>query len=68
MNDMKTSRIKCEKSGLSIFENDDWPEMVNFLIDVIIRLEKALQVPIKEVNKILKNGIENIHIGEENNA
>ncbi len=66
--DMKTSRIKYEKTGLSIFENNDWPKMIDFLIDAIIRLEKALQVSIREVNKMLKNEIVNIHSGEETNA
>lgn len=53
--DMKTSRIKYEKSGLNVNDKDDWDEMSNFMIDAILRLEKALQVPIKETNKALKN-------------
>ena len=57
LENIKTSRIKYEKSELSIFEKDDWPDMVAFMIDAMVRLEKALQMPIKEVNKVFKNRI-----------
>jgi hypothetical protein len=59
LDDIKTSRIKYEKSGLSIFQKDDWTDMVSFMINAMERLENALQKPIKEVNKLLKTRIGN---------
>ncbi len=55
LDDIKTSRIKWEKTGLSIFDKDDWPDMLEFMIDGMIRLGKAFQNPVKAVNKVLKN-------------
>ncbi|MDD4600810.1 hypothetical protein SDC9_11393 [bioreactor metagenome] len=54
LDDIKTSRIKWEKTGLSIFDKDDWPDSSEFMIDGMTRLGKAFHNPIKEVNKMLK--------------
>lgn len=55
LDDIKTSRIKWEKTGLSIFDKDDWPDMSEFMINGMIRLGRAFQHPIKEVNKVFKS-------------
>lgn len=58
LDDIKTSRIKYEKTGLSIFDKDDWPDMAEFMIDGMIRLGKVFQIPIKEVSKVFKGKID----------
>lgn len=55
MDNNKTSRIKLELSGVSLFEEKDWNQMIDFLIDASIRMEKAFREPIKKLNNKLKN-------------
>ncbi len=55
MDDNKTSRIKLELSGVSLFEEKDWEKMIDFLIDASVRMEKAFREPIKKLNNNLKN-------------
>lgn len=47
-------RIKAEQSG-NIFENEQWTDMIEFMTDSMVRLEKALREPLKEINQQLKN-------------
>jgi hypothetical protein len=55
MDEHKTSRIKLELSGVSLFEEKDWEQMIDFLIDASVRMEKAFRDPIKTLNNKLKN-------------
>ncbi|MBT3209704.1 MAG: DUF4268 domain-containing protein [Bacteroidetes bacterium] len=55
MDNNKTSRIKLELSGVSLFEEEDWNKMIDYLIDASVRMEKAFREPIKKLNNKLKN-------------
>ena len=55
MDDIKTSRIKLELSGVSYFEENDWEKMNEFLIDASVRFDKAFREPIKKLNNKLRN-------------
>lgn len=42
----KASRIKYLQEDVSIFNENDWPMMIDFLVDSMIRLERAFREPI----------------------
>jgi Domain of unknown function (DUF4268) len=42
LDDKRACRIKYQQEG-NIFEPDQWPEMINFMVDAMVRLEKALK-------------------------
>ncbi len=41
MSDNISSRIKCEMSGVNVFEKDDWAKMIEFMIDRVLRMEQS---------------------------
>jgi hypothetical protein len=49
----KSSRIEYKKEGVNYFEKDQWPEIISFLVDAMVRLEKALKKPLQQVNNEL---------------
>lgn len=49
MEDKVTSRIKYQLDDVNAFDNEDWPKMNKFLIDGIIRMNKAFQKSTKEL-------------------
>ena len=53
LNDKKASRIKYQKEEVNIFNKNDWPIMIDFLIDAMVRLEKAFKLQLIEVRKKL---------------
>ena len=56
LNDKKASRIRCQLEGVNYFDEDDWPEMIDFMVDALDRLALAFRKPLKEVRqKLLKN-------------
>jgi hypothetical protein len=44
----RASRVKCEKSG-NIFEREQWPAMVDFMADAMVRLETSFKEPLAEL-------------------
>lgn len=52
--DKKASRVKTELSVVSIFNKDDWQKMNEFLIENMIKLEKALKQPLGKIGQQLK--------------
>ena len=54
MDDNVTCRIKYQHDGVSYFEEEDWPTMNEFLIDVAVRMENAFKEPIRELNLYAK--------------
>jgi hypothetical protein len=52
MNDNVTSRIRAQLAGVNVFEREDWPRMIDYLIDSSAKMSEALKGPIKK----LKNG------------
>jgi hypothetical protein len=50
----KMSRIKYEKPGLNVFDQDDWEEMLSFIETNLPKFEAALKKPLREINRKLK--------------
>ncbi len=53
LDEKRGSRIKSEMPG-NVFEKDQWPEMIDSMVDSMIRLEKALREPLKIVGPKVK--------------
>jgi hypothetical protein len=51
LDDKVTARIKFELNNVSIFNEDDWDKMIDFMIDVVPRFEKAFKKPIQELSR-----------------
>ena len=52
----RASRIKYEDKQYNVFDKECWNEMVTFMVDGMIRLEKAFKEPLRKVNRKLKSG------------
>jgi hypothetical protein len=48
LEERRACRIKAEQAG-NVFERDQWDAMVNFMVDVMCRLELAIKGPLREV-------------------
>lgn len=55
MDDKVSCRIRARLDDVSIYEKEDWPKMIEFLIDASERMEKAFRNPIKKLNTYAKN-------------
>jgi len=51
----KACRIKYELSGVDFYDRDDWNRMVEFLVDGMVRMERAFKDPLAKVRLKLKN-------------
>jgi len=49
MDDKVTCRIKYQLDGVSVFEESDYPKMIDFLIDGMDRMRKAFVGPIQKL-------------------
>lgn len=56
LDDKRACRIKAEMQG-NVFDKDAWGEMMEFMSDAMVRLEKALQDPLIDINRKLKSGV-----------
>jgi hypothetical protein len=45
----RACRIKCETEA-NIFEREDWPVMIEFMTDAMVRIEKAFRDPLQKLN------------------
>jgi len=54
LEEKRACRIKHENSNVNVFEKENWTEMIGFLTDGMIRLEKAFKEPLKKINSELK--------------
>ncbi|TCI91806.1 DUF4268 domain-containing protein [Tenacibaculum sp. M341] len=54
LEDKRACRIKYENSNVNVFEKENWNEMIQFLIDGMIRFEKAFKEHLKKINSQLK--------------
>ena len=50
----RACRIKYENSNANVFEKENWDEMIEFLTDGMIKLERAFKEPLKRINTELK--------------
>jgi hypothetical protein len=54
LNNYRASLIKCESRNFNLFEKECWDDMISFLVDGMIRMEKTFKNPLKEIHKKLK--------------
>ena len=54
LDDKKMSRIQYKLSDVSIFNEEDWDSMIEFLIDNMIKLEKTIKPYVNNYNKSQK--------------
>lgn len=45
----RACRIKCETDA-DMFERDDWPAMIEFMTDAMVRIEKSFREPLQKLN------------------
>jgi len=50
-------RVKSELTGVNLYDQDDWPKMIEYLIDVTERIKEAFKEPIKKMK---------LHLNEKN--
>jgi len=53
----RACRIKSETPG-NILNKEQWPEMMEFMVDSMVRIEKSFKTPLQEINSKLKNTLE----------
>jgi hypothetical protein len=53
MNDNKSSKISFSKAGLTYFNQDDWPQIISFLLEHVNKLEKAVKPFLTEAKATL---------------
>jgi hypothetical protein len=51
LDERKGCIIRYRQDDVSIFNEEDWPKMIEFLVDAMIRLEQAFRDPILQVKK-----------------
>ncbi|MBW6480889.1 MAG: DUF4268 domain-containing protein [Bacteroidales bacterium] len=54
LDDKRASRIKYENTEYNVFEKEHWDAMISFMVDGMIRMEKAFKNPLKEIQRKLK--------------
>lgn len=42
LEDKKARRIKYQKDGLNLYDEEDWPEMISSMTDVMIKIESVM--------------------------
>ena len=57
MDGKKTCRIKNELLQVNVYLEEDWEKMIDFLIDSMVRMEKAFRKPLSIINQKIKKGI-----------
>lgn len=55
LDNKKSCRIKYELGNVNVFDKADWPKMMYFMIDGMIRIEKTFREPLKKASMLLKN-------------
>jgi len=53
LEDKRACRIKSEMEG-NIYERERWPEMIEFMTDAMVRVQKAFREPLDKINRELK--------------
>lgn len=60
LDDKKMSRVKYEKKDVNFYNKDDWPAMIDFLVEYMLKMENAFANPLEKANQSLKlSGIKN---------
>ena len=50
----RASRIKCQTNG-DVFNRDDWEDMIAFMTEAMVRIERAFREPVEQINAEMKN-------------
>jgi CRISPR/Cas system-associated endonuclease/helicase Cas3 len=53
LDERRACRIKCETSG-NIFDPDQWPTLIEFMTDAMVRMEKTFKEPLADINQQLQ--------------
>jgi hypothetical protein len=53
--DFISSRIKHEKQNLNIYHKEDWPAIIDFMVDSMLRMEKVFPKRLEKINKTLNS-------------
>jgi hypothetical protein len=56
LDNKKMSRVAFYKEGVNIFIKEDWPSMIDFLVNNMIQLEISMREPLKKVKQRLHSG------------
>jgi hypothetical protein len=54
LDDKRACRIKSEMSG-SIFDSNQWPALIEFMTDAMVRMENTFKEPLADINQQLQN-------------
>jgi len=54
MDNKVSCRIKAQRDDVSIYEKEDWDKMIDYMVDVAERMEKAFRNPVKQLNRKIK--------------
>lgn len=54
MDENVSCRIKAQLDGVSLYEEEDWPQMIDHMIDVSERMHKAFHGPVQQLNRKVK--------------
>ncbi len=60
MDEKKSSRVSYYKSGLNYFNEEEWPEIISFLIQSINRLENSVKPYLPEIRMTLIKSIKDL--------
>ena len=53
LDNRRACRIKCETTG-NIFDPDQWPTLIEFMTDAMVRMEKTFKEPLADINQQLQ--------------
>jgi len=53
----KSCKIRYDLPEVNVYEKEDWGKMMKFMIDGIIRMEKAFVKPLRPINQRIKSGM-----------
>ena len=53
LDDKRASRIKCEMPG-SIYDPDQWPTLIEFMTDAMVRMENTFKERLADINRQLE--------------
>ena len=51
LDDNVTARVKYELSSVSIFNEEDWEKMIEFMVKAVPKFEAAFKKPIQELSR-----------------
>jgi len=58
LDERRASRIKAEKEG-NIFDRNQWPAMIEFMTNAMVKMEATLREPLTELGRVLRSRKEN---------